>query len=113
MPPKILGSWVIKFFRQNAHDVLDIKKQNPKTPDINIIKQASKEKRIILTHDKDFLGLTQFPKYQVGIILIRLKKQNALHHFQKLKSLLNKKNEDELRNSLTIIREETADSHPY
>lgn len=104
---------VIRLLRQNGHDIIDIKKRDPKTSDTNIIRLASKEKRIILTHDKDFLGLTQFPKYHVGMIVIRLKKQNASHHWKKLKNLLNTKNPDELNNSLTIITEDSANSHPY
>lgn len=104
---------VIKILRQRGHDIVDIKKQDPKTPDTNIIKLASEEKRIIITHDKDFLGLTEYPKYQVGMIVIRLKKQNASHHYKKLRSLINTKAEDDLNNSLTIVTEESTDSYPY
>ena len=104
---------VIKLLRQNGYNVLDIKKQDPKTSDTNIIKLASKEERIILTHDKDFLVLTHFPKYQVGTIVIRLKKLTASHHWKKLQDLLNKRSEDELKKSLTLLTEESADSHPY
>lgn len=104
---------VIKLLRQNGHNVVDIKKQDPQTSDTNIIKLASKEKRIILTHDKDFEVLTKFPKYQVGTIVIRLKKQTALHHWGKLRILLNKKTAEELENSLTIVTEESSDSYPY
>ena len=104
---------VIKLLRQNGHKVLDIKTQDPKIPDTNIIKIASKEKRIILTHDKDFQVLTQFPKYQVGTVVIRLKKQTASHHWEKLQDLLKVKDEDELNNSLTIVTEESIDSYPF
>ena len=104
---------VINLLRKSGHDVLDIKKQDPRTSDVNIIKLASKEKRIILTHDKDFLVLTHFPKYQVGTILIRLKKQTASHHWEKLQDLLNKRSEYELKKSLTLLTEESVDSHPY
>jgi len=78
-----------------------------------MIRLASKEKRIILTHDKDFEVLTQFPKYQAGTIVIRLKEQTAIHHWEKLQDLLNEKTEKELLKSLTIITEESADSYPF
>lgn len=104
---------VIKLLRQNGHDVLDIKKRDLKATDTNIIKLASIKKRIILTHDKDFQVLTQFPKYQVGTIIIRLKKQTVSHHWKKLQDLLNEKTEDELNNSLTIVTEESADSYHF
>ncbi len=104
---------VIKLLREHGHDVVDIKKQDSQSSDTNIIKLASKEKRIILTHDKDFQVLTQFPKYQVGTIVIRLKKQTASHHWEKLRDLLNENTEEQLANSLTIITEESAESYQY
>lgn len=104
---------VIKLLRQNGHDVLDLKKKNPTISDTNIIKLAAKEKRIIITHDKDFVGLTQFPKYQVGIILIRLKIQNVSNHYKKLQGLLNTKSDKEISNSLSIVTEESANSYPF
>lgn len=104
---------VIKLLIQNGHDVLDIKKRDPKATDTSIIKLASIEKRIILTHDKDFQVLTQFPKYQVGTIVIRLEKQTARHHWEKLKNLLDVKSAEELKNSFTIITEESADSYSF
>jgi predicted nuclease of predicted toxin-antitoxin system len=104
---------VIDLLHLAGHDVLDIKKLDQETPDIEIIKLALNENRIILTHDKDFLGLTKFPKYQVGMIVIRLKIQNATHHYKKLKFLLETKNGDTLISSLTILTEESAESYPY
>ncbi len=79
-----IASKVIRLLRQTGHDVLDIKKLDPITSDTEIIKLAREENRIILTHDKDFLGLTKFPKYQVGMIVIRLNIQNSSHHYKKL-----------------------------
>lgn len=54
---------------------LVIKKRNPLEKDKEIIELAIKENRIILTHDKDFLTLTKYPKYQAGTVVIRLKEQ--------------------------------------
>lgn len=96
-----------------GHDVIDIKKFTPAVSDINIIKLATKENRIVLTHDKDFLGFSKFPKYQVGIILIRLSVQNADHHYKKLKQVLDENSEDVFINSLTIIHEESIEIFPY
>lgn len=104
---------VIKFLRQNGHDVLDIKKENLKFFDVEIIKIALKENRIILTHDKDFLALVKYPKYQVGVIAIRLKRQNAQYFCERLRNLFEDKTEEALNNSLTIITEETTTSNRY
>lgn len=104
---------VITSLTQLGHDVLDIKKQNLKTKDIEIIHLAKQQDRIILTRDKDFIALTQFPKYQVATIAIRLKIQTPEHMLKHLNQLLKNQDEHVLRNALTIIKEETADSHPY
>lgn len=63
---------LIKQLVNTNHDVLDVKKQNIQISDTEIIKLARKELRIILTRDKDFIILSQFPKYQIPIIAIRL-----------------------------------------
>lgn len=104
---------VIGYLRQHSHDVLDIKKIDPTISDKKIIEIAKTENRIILTHDKDFLTLTKYPKYQAGTILIRLMKQNSQHFIEKIKQLLKSKVETELIKSLTIITEESTESYPY
>ena len=72
-----IAKTVITSLRKKGHDVIDIKKLNRTISDTEIIKLALKENRIVLTHDKDFLALTQYPKYQVPAIVIRLYEQNA------------------------------------
>lgn len=108
-----IASQVIRLLRQASHDVVDIKKLDPTISDTRIIKLAHKENRIILTHDKDFLGLAKFPKYQVGIIVIRLTNQNASHHYKKLSEVLEKQTEGVLSCSVTIITEESIDLYSY
>lgn len=96
------------------HDVLDIKKHNLKISDIEIIKIAKNESRIILTRDKDFIVLSQFPKYQVPIIAIRLINQtNAQNIANKTLEFIKNNKKSVILNSLTIIREEKADSYSY
>lgn len=104
---------VIRFLRHSGHDVVDIKKQSSIEADIDIINLARTENRIILTHDKDFLGLTKYPKYQVGIIVIRLSNQKTLNHLAKLKQLLEEDKEEVLMSSLTIITENSIEHYPY
>ncbi|MEK7616799.1 MAG: DUF5615 family PIN-like protein [Patescibacteria group bacterium] len=104
---------VIKLLRKTGHNLVDIKKLNLTIPDVDIIKLASDEHRIILTHDKDFLGLSKFPKYQVGMIVIRLSVQNAEHHYLKLKEVLEKYSESVLLKSLTILKEDSIEIFKY
>lgn len=95
-----------------GHDVLDIKKTNLKMSDVEIVKIAQKEARVILTRDKDYIILAQFPKYQVPLIVIRLINQTTQHISDKALEFIKNK-ESLIGNSLTIIREDTADSYQY
>ena len=104
---------VINSLLENGHDVLDIKKKRLDLKDSELIEIGKQENRIILTRDKDFLILTQFPKYQVPTIVIRLKTQIPDYIKEYLLQLLENQSEDILNKSLTIIRDDSAKSHPY
>ncbi len=96
------------------HDVLDIKKRNLEISDIEIIKIAKKESRVILTRDKDYIILVQFPKYQVPTIAIRLINQtDARYITDKTLEFIKNNKESVVLHSLTIIREDTATSYKY
>lgn len=96
------------------HDVLDIKKPNLQISDIEIIKIAEKESRVILTRDKDYIVLAQFPKYQVPIIAIRLINQtDAQYIADKVLEFIKNNQESVVLNSLTVIKEDTAVSYQY
>lgn len=104
---------VILYLIQNNYDVLDFKKVNLLAKDTEIIRLAQKEKRVILTLDKDFIALTQFPKYQVACIVIRLKNQNPRNIVNYLNQLLSNQKTEILEKSLTIIKSDLAQSHSF
>lgn len=104
---------VIDFLRQNGHDVLDAKSKYLTAKDIELIEKAKEHNRIILTRDKDFLGLVQFPKYAVPLIFIRLINQNPQHIITNLSNLLSFQNKIILEQSLTIVSEDAANSYPF
>lgn len=108
-----IAQTVITSLRKEGHNVIDLKTANRISPDIEIIKLALQENRIVLTHDTDFLALTQYPQYQAPAILIRLRKQNANHFWKKLHDLIEQQSEELLVTSLTILTEDSADSYPY
>ena len=91
------------------HNVLDIKKHNLEISDIEIIKIAKKESRVILTRDKDYIILVQFPRYQVPIIAIRLINQTDTQYITSkvLEFIKNNKFEDTLKISELLLK----DSH--
>ena len=104
---------VIKELTKLDNDVFDLKKFSLEVKDVDIIKMAQEESRVILTLDKDFIVLTQFPKYQVPTIVIRLKKQNPVQVLKYLIQLLKNQKADVIQKSLTIITEESADSNQF
>lgn len=105
---------LIKRLVNLGHDILDIKKQNLQISDIGIIRLAQKELRVILTRDKDFIILSQFPKYQVPIIVIRLiNKTDAKYITDKAFDFIVNTSESTIQNSLTIIRDDKATSYKY
>lgn len=104
---------VINHLIKIGHDVLDIKKQNLELKDTEIIKIARDQKRIILTRDKDFIALTQFPKYRAATLAIRLRNQNPGQIIDYLTQLLKNQEADILKSSLTIVTEESANSYPF
>lgn len=104
---------VINALSQSGHDVKDSKKDYLQSPDTDLIRIAQKEKRIILTRDKDFISLTQFPKYKTATIVIRLKDQKPKNTLKYLMELFDNQKENTLKNSLTILTEDSADSYQY
>lgn len=68
-----IAQLLIKIFREAGHDVLDTKEKDLRGfTDTSLIKLANTEKRIILTHDKDFLELERTSKVPFKFILLRI-----------------------------------------
>ncbi len=104
---------IITALINQGHDVLDLKKINLIAKDVEVIKLAKQDSRIIVTKDKDFISLTQFPKYQVPTIVIRLHNQQPDHILEHLLQLLKNQKEGIINQSLTIIQEKKANSYSY
>lgn len=104
---------VINTLRKLNHQVLDLKKVGLMYSDVEVVRRAKQEGRIILTRDKDFIVLTQFPKYQVATIVIRLKDQKPETILKYLLQLIGKQDAKILQKSLTIVTEDSADSHRF
>lgn len=96
---------LVKALRDKSHDVKDIKEEKLfGTPDKEIVKAAKAEDRIILTHDKDFNNMLDFPlQSHNGIILIRyndLFPDNVIRQFV---PLLDTEIKNKLKKHLVII----------
>ena len=64
---------IVKFLRERNFDVLAITEKFPSAPDVDVLSIAYKEKRVLITNDKDF-GEIVFKDKKVshGVILIRM-----------------------------------------
>lgn len=98
---------LIKAIRRKGYDVKDIKElKRFGISDNDVLNIANKEDRIILTHDKDFANLLNFPlTSHRGVILLRFVDQspnNVIKHFM---PVLDSKLKNKFKNSLVIITE--------
>jgi predicted nuclease of predicted toxin-antitoxin system len=78
--------------------------------DINVIKKAKKENRIIITNDKDFGWLATVHK-PPGLILLRLKKETFNAKIGTLKHIINK-HQNSLYGNITIATEKKIRIRP-
>jgi len=69
----IAGS-LIRGLRDRGHDVLSVKESMRAASDKEILARAQSEKRVVITHDKDFgeLAFRSGPPAEGGVILFRL-----------------------------------------
>ena len=65
---------VIEALRGRGHDVLSVKECMRGEPDRAVLKRARRERRLLLTHDKDFgeLAFGSHLPAECGIVLFRL-----------------------------------------
>jgi len=71
-------SSIIRAFKEDGHDIRCIRLDAPGISDIEVMRYAHKDKRIILTFDLDFgeLAVKDRVYPSVGIILLRLHQMN-------------------------------------
>lgn len=103
---------LINLLKKKGHVVYDARIEYPKSKDIKLIQIAKDKNLIIITKDKDFLELTKFPKYKTPLIAIRLNNQETSNILKHMEDILNNQTEEILTHSITIVKEETADSFP-
>ena len=71
---------IVRVLLEDGHDVVWIHDESPGVPDIEVLHQAQRKNRIILTFDKDFgeLAIRDPAVSCPGIILIRVFKKDPL-----------------------------------
>ena len=101
-----IATSVVHALRSADFDVKDIKEEKLQgTPDKEIISLALKEKRVVITHDKDYAEIIKKYKEIEGIILIRLKNQSASNVQKRLFYLLRSRLFNKVQKNLVTITE--------
>ena len=102
-----IASSLVKTLREQGYNVLDIKEEALfGISDKEIISLANRQKRIILTHDKDFANLINNPFIKhSGVILLRFSNQSPQNVIKRIIPVL-KEITPKLKNSLAIVSDD-------
>lgn len=98
---KKVESWLI----ENGYDVSAFRDIDPKAKDVDILKIASSESRIVITMDKDFGELICYSgKAHAGALILRLAEARADEKIEVLKNIL-RDHSDQIENSLCVYQD--------
>lgn len=81
---------VVSFLREHGCDVLDVKEEGwLGTDDCSLLRRAWRDKRVVISHDRDFgrLAIAQEEPCH-GIVYIRLRNQRSSNVIRSLEGLL-------------------------
>lgn len=103
---------VIEFLRMEGFDVLAAKESLPEgISDADILRQAFKEQRIVLTHDRDFSTLAVAGQQTTfAILYVRPGHIQSVFTIQTLRSLLALPEDTALEPPYIIVAERNADT---
>ena len=107
-----IATSVYKFLLEEGFDVKDVKVENLQgSSDKEILELANKERRIIITHDKDFANVLNQKSKHKGVILLRFKIQLPKTVISTLTKILKAKITEKFENNVTIISEDQIKIH--
>ncbi|MFT5365894.1 MAG: putative nuclease of putative toxin-antitoxin system [Candidatus Latescibacterota bacterium] len=101
----------IRFLQSLNHNILTAAESgNARTPDIDLLKLAQSQGRILITRDRDFGSLVFLSQINAGVIYLRMStsNQDAIH--DELAHVLQTYPEEELCNAFVVIE---AGRHRY
>lgn len=82
---------VVKYLRNAQHNTVSVSELSPGLRDVEVLSLAWREKRILITNDKDFGELiVRFGQPHAGVILFRLFQENAASKIASLRKILEK-----------------------
>lgn len=99
---------VAKYLREKCFDVKDIKEEKLYgLSDEEIFEIAVKEKRAIITHDKDFVNIARNSnQHHSGIILVKPKNLKPENVLSLIESLLNSEAMEKIKGNTIILTDE-------
>ncbi len=85
-----IGVFVTANLRQDGYDIFSILESMPGAIDLQVLAKARREKRILITLDKDFGRLVHFRfRKHAGVILLRLNDESPKNIYRILTLTLN------------------------
>ncbi|MCD6554624.1 MAG: DUF5615 family PIN-like protein [Anaerolineae bacterium] len=98
---------VIENLQAIGHDVQDVRDAGlAGTEDDEIIALAVRDRRIIITHDKDFGQILGYPlKEHAGVMLIRLRRPTPINSWHALERVLASVPEEAMRGQVVVVEE--------
>jgi predicted nuclease of predicted toxin-antitoxin system len=99
------GAAVVDYLRSLGHDVLAVAEAMPQADDVDILDQAARQGRILITNDKDF-GELVFRSGQAhyGVILLRLHDESSSNRVRMVEIVL-ERYADRLADHFTVATE--------
>lgn len=95
---------IVAHLRVDGHDVASIRESDHNAADETILRQAVRERRSVITYDKDFGDLVfEAGMTHCGVILIRAKDETYLSHAKLLKDFLQQRSEKEIQENFWVL----------
>jgi len=102
------GPDVARWLRTLGHDVLSVYDESPGLPDDDVLRWAEREKRVLITNDKDFGELVfRDQKSHSGVVLLRIEDERPANKKAVLEELL-RGHGKEIPGSFVVVSEDTV-----
>ena len=106
------GMAVVYFLRQQGYDTIAVSEIMPQAIDVDILRRAVAEERIVVTNDKDFGDMVYRDKrVHAGVLLLRLGDDRAEVKVRMVAAVL-ADHIDELANSFVVVTEQNIRIRP-
>jgi len=100
-----VGRKVERWLIENGYDASAVRDIDPKAKDVDILKIASSESRIVITMDKDFGELICYSgKTHASVLILRLADARADEKIEVLKNIL-RDYSDQIENNLCVYQD--------